>query len=329
MYWDTKYILFTGAGFTANFGAPLARDMWGLIFNHYAIQSQPHIKDLLKRNFDFESVYFNIIEGDYDPKEKEAMAKAINDAYEQLDEIVRKWIFKTDSQYPTNYNNIKNLIINLIAKKNSKGFFFTINQDLFFERRPMTEYFALPGLEHLRHRFHGHTKKQIDKAVLPTNDWIEKEKRKILSRKALYIKLHGSQDWLSSKGNNVMVLGGGKKDQIKKEPLLAHYFETFTEVVFERNRKILVIGYGFRDDHINEILSKAVEAFDLEIFVISPQNQDEFFNHLKKKKHGTLLERGISGYYPTTLKEMFFGENDPSFYYNLLRQQFFELDPIK
>lgn len=37
----------------------------------------------------------------------------------------------------------------------------------------------------------------------------------------------------------------------------------------------MVIGYGFRDDHINEIISDAVTNHNLKLFVMSPDGADQ------------------------------------------------------
>jgi hypothetical protein len=50
-------ILLTGAGFTRNFGGFLANQMWDKIFNREQVQNHPSLVNLLKDNFDFESVY--------------------------------------------------------------------------------------------------------------------------------------------------------------------------------------------------------------------------------------------------------------------------------
>lgn len=44
---STKHILLLGAGFSKNFGAPLAGEMWYLLFNHKKIQAQPRIRELM------------------------------------------------------------------------------------------------------------------------------------------------------------------------------------------------------------------------------------------------------------------------------------------
>jgi hypothetical protein len=74
---SSKYVLLTGAGFTKNFGTPLASEMWAEIFNHKKIQAQPKIKELMTTDFDYESIYYSILEGSYIEDEKEAIIDAV------------------------------------------------------------------------------------------------------------------------------------------------------------------------------------------------------------------------------------------------------------
>ncbi|MFB0564678.1 MAG: SIR2 family protein [Candidatus Aminicenantaceae bacterium] len=127
-----------------------------------------------------------------------------------------------------------------------------------------------------------------------------------------------------------MVLGRGKEKQIQDEPLLSWYFDLFRRVINRMGRKILIIGYGFRDEHINEVIAKAVDQFRLKIYVISPESQKNFHNSLRNERiHGDTILKGLEGYHQTTLTDMFYGENDPSHYYDDLRSQFFESPPLR
>ena len=120
------------------------------------------------------------------------------------------------------------------------------------------------------------------------------------------IKLHGSHNWKSFDGSTKMVIGRGKTEQIQKEPLLNYYFEIFKEVLFQDSRRLLIIGYGFGDDHINGIIAEAVRAYGLKIFVISPSSPEKFRNELiKEKKFGEDIWQGISGYFPYKLTDIF------------------------
>ena len=59
----TEHVLLLGAGFTKNFGGLLAEEMWARIFRHEEIQAQLRIKKLMLNNFDYEEVYYLVLEG--------------------------------------------------------------------------------------------------------------------------------------------------------------------------------------------------------------------------------------------------------------------------
>ena len=86
-----------------------------------------------------------------------------------------------------------------------------------------------------------------------------------------YIKLHGSFNWMSTSGSNAVVIGYQQDKQIENEPLLDRYFDLFKKVLFLPNRKLMIIGYGFREPHINRVIADAVENKGLRVYVISPR----------------------------------------------------------
>ncbi len=130
----SKFILLTGAGFTKNFGGLLASEMWSKIFNHEQIQSLPRLKEILIDDYDYESIYYRVINGSYDDNEKAAISTAIFQAYETLDDIVRQWLFNSNSPYPVNIYGVNKMIERFAGDQMELGFFFTLNQDLFIER---------------------------------------------------------------------------------------------------------------------------------------------------------------------------------------------------
>jgi hypothetical protein len=326
---DTEKILLTGAGFTHNFGAPLAKGMWYLIFNHKHVQAEPRIKNLLLKNIDFESAYYSIIEGNYNENEKNAIKVAVSTAYEKLDSIVRDWIFRPDNPYPVNIYKVQKLI-DLFSRVNKKGFFFTVNQDLFIERhyyngqRPL-----IPGIQHRQEWFSSVFNRPVNRknySQLPTKDYIEANGDKILSSsKFLYLKLHGSQNWMSPRAEQHMVIGRSKAKQLRKEPLLLWYFDIFKNVVLQQNQSLLVIGYGFRDSHINRVISESVEEYGLEIYIISPQPIEDFKKDMSKSKYRRQILNGLSGYYPYTFLQLFPSDQSDTQFYQDLREQFFGL----
>jgi hypothetical protein len=76
------HILLTGAGFTHNFGAPLAKEVWNLILNNPSMRTCPRLREVLLGDLDFESVYHTVIlSADYSPLEKRAMNDAVQSAF--------------------------------------------------------------------------------------------------------------------------------------------------------------------------------------------------------------------------------------------------------
>jgi hypothetical protein len=79
-----RHIL-TGAGFTHNFGGPLASEMWALIFNEIDAEREPALKERLRREFDFETVYREVMKRPGHDSEQKALAKAVGAAFEYID----------------------------------------------------------------------------------------------------------------------------------------------------------------------------------------------------------------------------------------------------
>lgn len=149
-------ILFSGAGFTKNFGGLLAKEMWSKIFNHSGVQSQPRLKELILDDFDYESIYHKIINGDFIDEEKGSINAVIYQAYQVLDKICSQWTFRNDASHPVNIYGVNKFIERFSGNRNESGFFFTLNQDLFIERHfnSLNTAFIHPGVP----RFQMHIK---------------------------------------------------------------------------------------------------------------------------------------------------------------------------
>jgi len=323
----SPYILFTGAGFTHNIGTPLSQDMWAEIFNNRLVQSTPRVKDLMLRDADFESVYNSIIEGNYSDDEKDVISKAVLTAYENLDTIVRQWIFNSTGPNQLNIYKLQEFISSF-AGKNGKGFYFTLNQDLFLERK----YYngvepVLPAIQRKSNWFTTHFNNQLtaqDYCRLPTKNELNAPKINLLvAGNYFYIKLHGSYNWLSSSGSQRLVIGRNKLNQINQEPLLAYYFELFENVLSTEDKRLLIIGYGFRDEHINEVLADSVENHGLQIHIVTPVSFSSFQSTLSNAPYGSSILKGISGYYQHNLVQIFPPDQSESQAKRTLYESFF------
>jgi hypothetical protein len=88
----------------------------------------------------------------------------------------------------------------------------------------------------------------------------------------------------------------------------------FQSQIYEGSKKLLVIGYGFGDDHINDVLLKGVQEHGLSIYVISPSDPETLRNKLEgRPAHFGSYEvskyfkiwHGVRGYFPYTLRQIF------------------------
>ena len=98
---------------------------------------------------------------------------------------------------------------------------------------------------------------------------MERENFTIFPHVQPYLKLHGSSNWFDADGRRMLVVGGGKAAAIGASPLLAWYANTFRGLLHRPGARLMVIGYGFADEHINQVIQEACQA-GLQIFIIDP-----------------------------------------------------------
>ena len=89
-----------------------------------------------------------------------------------------------------------------------------------------------------------------------------------------YFKLHGSYNWRNSQQERLLIMGSSKEDIIKLHPILEFYQKQFSEHLSKPNTHLMIIGYGFRDEHINVKLVKAAKERNLRIYLIDPSGTD-------------------------------------------------------
>jgi hypothetical protein len=154
---------------------------------------------------------------------------------------------------------------------------FTMNQDLLLERHYLAnkenrldveswKNWQLPGM-HLM-------PVEQERPIYPpaTGAWQPSDSNVIGLEQPIF-KLHGSSNWRTADSKEMLILGGGKKQAIARFPVLKWYFEEFSSRLNERDTRLMVIGYSFRDEHINEVLQTAI-AKGLKLFVIDTSGSD-------------------------------------------------------
>jgi len=258
----------------------------------------------------YESLYHNILHsGNYGPEQKSSLTSAIRDVYEQMHEE----ILQNVADHRDSCMGVCQYFINRFSGSGAKhSFFFTLNQDLLVEHfySAPAPLLKIPGITTSTWygRKLGPVIKDAERISLPNRDTVNAEESSFwqnTSDKFVYIKLHGSYGWKGHGGSDAMVIGHTKTQVIEEEPLLRWYLSLFKDVLNEDNQTLVIIGYGFGDSHINEIIANAIHDHGLRYYVVSPKSADNF-REMVMPLHspssipydlGTTLWEGLSGYY--------------------------------
>ena len=70
-------------------------------------------------------------------------------------------------------------------------------------------------------------------------------------------------------------MGGNKPTTMQRYPILTWYAEKFAEAVSKPNARLMIIGYGFRDDHINRMICEVEKGGNtLSMFIVHPDGRE-------------------------------------------------------
>jgi hypothetical protein len=323
-----RAVLLTGAGFTKDLGGYLAQEMWAQIFNSPTIARYPRLIHILKHdvNFDYESVYDKVVYGqETEEVELEAFSDALYSAYQVLDDRLRGL---EGNQSPGSGVDLDKLCAFLQlfgGTGNVRGFFFTLNQDLFIERWLAGKelHFSgklqlwIPGIDNHVSGKNGAPLEKGDFLTLPPESAMARHRKRNEENISIYgrfqyLKLHGSWNWRTSDGKSAMAIGHAKSVLLEREPLLKWHLQTFNHVVTQNDSHLLVIGYGFQDPHINDVIAEGIEKHNLRLFVVDPQSPQNFKQMLMSHVYGShglcggfIWDNGVAGYFQATVSQLF------------------------
>lgn len=267
---SSKHYLLLGAGFSRNWGGWLAAEADEYLLGHPQIDKS--VRDILwqyRRTGGFEYALGHLQhEGAGDPRLK-ALQNALRQMFSDMDKAFRGITF--------NFNNdLKTTVTSFLTRFET---IFTLNQDLLLERHYLNDNVSLmsngrwngyhfPGLRQLQSQ--NHSSDEIA-------TWIPDESNFSVPKRAQsYFKLHGSANWQTAESNELLVLGGNKPEIIAKYPLLKWYHDEFKKMLSQPNSRLMVIGYGFRDPHINQIIQACAKEKEngFGVFIIDPMGTD-------------------------------------------------------
>ncbi len=279
-----SYILLTGAGFSHNWGGWLASEAFeyllgsdelddfgrGLLWQHKDAGGFEKALSVLQSNFP------DTAEG----SSLNRMEAAIREMFDAMNRGFFRTGFELEFIRPpeTGEANVGEFLARFDA-------IFTLNQDLLLEIGYCQRAGPLPQSLNPRWTaldFPGMQTRIQPAPLSPAGAWVgsrcptpgvQSVAPANAGTQPIY-KLHGSSNWVDETGNRLLVMGGDKTTKIKGSKVLSLYMEEFERRLREPDAHIMIIGYGFGDNHINLALEEAAKAKTLKAFIIDPAGAD-------------------------------------------------------
>lgn len=274
--------LLIGAGFSRNWGGWLASEVFEYLLGSPEVVRDANLRLLLWKHQEqgggFEAALAELqTQFANDPAgSSKTKLNALQDAIKQMfNDMNRAFMAFPDWQF--GQQDTERKIGTFLARFDA---IFTLNQDLLLEHHYASGNIARIGKRQWSGcELPGMSRIQPDEP-LHVNSWshstwtpLPKEEFKVAPRSQPIYKLHGSSNWTRSDGQDLLIMGGAKVREIGQTPILNWYAEKFEASLSAPGARLMVIGYGFRDDHINATISNAVER-GLKLFIVSPEGAD-------------------------------------------------------
>lgn len=317
-----SHYLLLGAGFSRNWGGWLAVEAFEYLLGCPEVARNPQLQALLWRNQPnggFENalaeVQANFIRS---PQEHTANLQDMQSAVTRMFDDMNHGFF-----------GIINFEFQEFLDRSVRKFLtrfdaiFTLNQDLLLEHHYIDQNVSLlssnrwggsclPGMRPIHNPNAANPNSWAQRKWMPApiNEF------QLDARMQPYFKLHGSSNWQETHGAPMLIMGGNKMPEIGASPILARYLQIFEESLSQPDARLMVIGYGFRDSHINDVIMRAINDRGMKMFVIAPEGGDlarlANSTHRAPIRVGTALEatfeRGLMGASRRLLRDIFGGD---------------------
>jgi hypothetical protein len=251
-------ILLLGAGFSRNWGGWLASEVFEYLLGCPEIAP---LRDLVFRNKrkGFEAALAELQKDRHAEDLLRRFYAALRRMFADMDRAFHGTRFEFS-------NDIDSSVAGFLTRFDA---IFTLNQDLLLERHYLNDNvsllsngrwdgWCLPGMRLLT---------RPENALVPDTLGIWAPEAgaafNVARRCQPLFKLHGSSNWRAGADQDIIVLGGQKAELIDKHPILHFNFNQFDEHLRKRDTRLMVIGYGFADDHVNAAIMAAVRASSL------------------------------------------------------------------
>lgn len=272
-----SHILLLGAGFSRNWGGLLANEIFDCLVGQDEVSQDAYLKTVLWNHRiigGFENALAEVqVASATDPAKFGPSLRRLQVAVISVFGRMNQAFFDTPGM--EFQQHLHRMLRTFLVQFDA---IFTLNQDVLLEHH----YFRhielagprrwngaqLPGLRRIQNN------EVIVDPSWGKDVWVPSESFRIEDGLQPCFKLHGSSNWKNSEDGSLLVIGGDKSRAIRSHAVLKWYFEQFREKLLEGGARLVVIGYGFRDPHVNDVIIEAVQHSGLQFFVIDPSGSD-------------------------------------------------------
>jgi len=266
-----NHILLIGAGFSRNWHGWLASEIAGDLAGR--VVADPYLSGVLQRAGSFEDALSQIQMEYQSSPNADAKARldkfqaalmatfaSMNDAFARLLQLD----FCNDLEFQ---------ILKFLAKFDA---IFSLNQDLLLELHYWRQ-MEIPGYPRWSGSHFPGMAPQPDGTG--SNDslsmtWQPEATFTIAPNLQPIFKLHGSTNWRDRDGGHLLVMGADKSRTIRETAILRRYADEFLRFLSVENTRLMVIGYGFLDSHINDLIYQAWQTSRLLMFIVDPAGRN-------------------------------------------------------
>jgi len=270
-----RYLLL-GAGFSYNWGGWLASEAFEYLLGCEEIIKDPSLSALLWRHRDrggFEDALSELQReaAQWGDSSKHPALQALQSAVTSMFDMMNRGYLYSGPFDGEGPNFIGSSMARFLSRFDA---IFTLNQDLLLEYKYLPDGatssagrwrdLTLPGLRPID--------RQVDHDVPIWARLLEPltpADALVSDRTQPIYKLHGSANWRANDGSGLLIIGGRKENAIIGSQLLSQYMEIFQRRLSGTNSRLMTVGYSFRDEHINAIITSSIEL-GLKIFIVGP-----------------------------------------------------------
>ena len=285
--------LLLGAGFSRNWGGWVASEAFEYLLGCPEIIGDARLHDLLwKHQLEggFEDALAELQDGNISyahPSWDHAQLIQFQNAVGRMFDDMNRGFYDRDSlEFPPMDSD--RLVSKFLTRFDA---IFTLNQDLLLEHfylvNNVVRHMARPHVPGMRWTINP---EPIYSESLARATWTPRalEEFRLQNNSQPFVKLHGSSNWFTKDGTQrLLVMGGAKQQEIGRHPLLKWYATQFAQMLCEPNTRLMVIGYGFRDLHVNGAIDEAVKR-GLKMFIIDPAGAELALRQNKTRQRGQI-----------------------------------------